>query len=303
MNNPIVVAIIITFNPDLLELKRLILSLQKQVHSTIIVDNGSSNDLDGWLSSEMKLESVLFIPLHVNLGIATALNRGIQKAISFNPGYFILFDHDSAPSSTMVQDLVNAAQQIENRGIRLAAVGPRYIDPRQDNPPPFIKRKGLSITRQTCTPSQPFVEVDYLISSGCLIPTKAIEAVGLMREDLFIDYVDIEWGLRALQMGYQSYGVCHATMNHGLGDQPIDFFGKKIPSHSPLRHYYLFRNAIALYRDPNLSIGWKIADGWRLLLKYIFYTIFGKPRHKHLSMMSKGILDGLLNRMGKLEQR
>ena len=132
------------------------------------------------------------------------------------------------------------------------------------------------------------------------MPMRALDAVGDMRESLFIDYVDIEWGLRAKSKGFLSFGACGAGMAHDLGDEPFVFFGKKYPHHSALRHYYHFRNAVWMYRQPWLPVHWKLADGWRLLLKYGFYTLFAKPRHQHWWMMTKGVWHGLTDRMGRL---
>jgi len=127
----------------------------------------------------------------------------------------------------------------------------------------------------------------------------ALDEIGLMREDLFIDYVDIEWGLRASAKGYHLLGVCAAKMEHQLGEDPLQLFGKKFPCRSPLRHYYLFRNGVRLYCETLAPLNWKIVDGFRLLLKYGTYALFAKPRHHHFFMMTKGILHGLLGRMGK----
>ncbi len=186
-------------------------------------------------------------------------------------------------------------------GKRVAAAGPRYLDERQNNPPPFIKVHGLRVTRCPCLNEGDVVEVDYLIASGSLIPMATLDAVGGMAEDLFIDYVDIEWGLRAASRGFQSYGVCAAAMEHDLGETPIRFLGRSLPLHSPLRHYYHFRNAVWLYINGDVPRNWKLADGWRLVLKYGFYTVFAVPRMAHFRMMSRGILDGLRGRLGSLE--
>ncbi|MGE0800669.1 MAG: glycosyltransferase family 2 protein, partial [Lautropia sp.] len=158
--------------------------------------------------------------------------------------------------------------------------------------------EGLHLRRCRCIADSDIVEVYYLIASGSLIPRATLEAVGTMAEALFIDYVDIEWGLRARRLGFRSYGVCGAKMSHDLGDEPIRFLGRALPLHSPLRHYYHFRNAVWLYRSSGLPLGWKIVDGYRLLLKYGFYCLFAKPRLQHCRMMSRGIRDGLLGRLG-----
>ena len=128
-----------------------------------------------------------------------------------------------------------------------------------------------------------------------------LDRVGPMREDLFIDYVDVEWGLRARSRGYQCFGVCGAHMAHSLGELPIRWLGRAYPHHSPLRHYYLFRNAVLLYREGWLPLGWKLVDGARLALKYGFYGLFARPRGRHLAMMTKGLVHGLRGIGGRLD--
>jgi len=67
-------------------------------------------------------------------------------------------------------------------------------------------------------------------------------------------------------------------MQHDLGDTPIAFFGKNIPLHSPLRHYYHFSKRDAFIQGSLGSFELKLVDGWRLCLKYVFYSLFAKPR-------------------------
>lgn len=93
----------------------------------------------------------------------------------------------------MVLKLVDAIED-KQKSVRVASARPRYFDRRQGNALPFIETRGLALHRRTCSAIDDVVDVDYLIASGCLIPQTAIEEVGLMQEDLFIDYVDIEWG-------------------------------------------------------------------------------------------------------------
>lgn len=292
-----VVAIIVTYHPKQSQLFRLLDVLDDQVQAKVIVDNGSDASVQLAFKTRNKTNEH-FIPLGVNLGIATAQNIGIKWAKEIDADYVILFDQDSEPASDMVLRLMSVVEDKLAHRVPLAAVGPRYLDERQKNPPPFIKVKGLKVERQPCLCNETVAEVDYLIASGCLIPVNALDKVGGMQEKLFIDYVDIEWGLRAKHHGLQSFGVCAATMRHDLGDQPIEFFGRKVPLHSPLRHYYHFRNAVWMYRQAWLPLHWKIADGWRLFLKYGFYSLFAKPRYQHLKMMTLGIWHGLRSRMG-----
>jgi rhamnosyltransferase len=291
---------VVTYKPELETLRQLLQSLLPQVSGVVVVDNGSAESVLVWLEAYPATVPLVTIPLYGNQGIAAAQNVGIEYAKQQQADYVILFDHDSLPASDMVAKLLAVAEAKAAAGVNVAAVGPRYLDGRQDNPPPFIQVVGLRVKRQPCVCGDSVVDVNYLIASGCLMPMRALDTVGYMHEDLFIDYVDIEWGLRARSKGFESFGACGALMGHDLGDEPFVFFGKKYPHHSALRHYYHFRNAVWMYRQPWLPLHWKLADAWRLLLKYGFYTLFAKPRHQHWWMMTKGVWHGLTGRMGEL---
>ncbi|MCK4838273.1 MAG: glycosyltransferase family 2 protein [Desulfobulbaceae bacterium] len=292
-----VVAIVVTYQPVLGVLEQLLEELIPQVESVVLVDNGSHADLVAW-NNARQTNTVEVLSLGENMGISAAHNVGIQWARDRRAEFVLLMDQDSIPAPDMVEKLVSAISELPS----LAAAGPRYLDERQANPPPFIRVRGLTLERCSCTTDNSVVPVDYLISSGCLIPMSVMDKVGVMRDDFFIDYVDIEWGLRARHQGFQSYGVCSAHMQHSLGDDPIKFLGKKIPLHSPLRHYYHFRNAMLLYKESWVPLNWKLLDGWRLCLKYGFYSLFAKPRMAHLRMMTLGLWHGMVGETGKFKE-
>jgi rhamnosyltransferase len=292
---PYVVAIVVTYHPDLDLLAELLSHLTLQVTEVVLIDNGSPCNLIAW-NAQQHTAAAAVLALGQNRGIAVAHNAGIEWARNRQAQYVLLMDQDSIPEPDMVQQLFFAI----GKQLLPAAVGSRYLDERQNNPPPFIRIRGLTLHRCACTTENSVVPVDYLISSGCLIPMSILNQVGYMRDDLFIDYVDIEWGLRARRHGFQSYGVCSARMRHTLGEHPIKFLGKYLPLHSPLRHYYHFRNAVLLYKEPWVPLNWKLVDGWRLCLKYAFYSIFAKPRITHFRMMTLGMWHGLAGKTGKL---
>jgi rhamnosyltransferase len=300
-DDTVVACVVVTYNPDSVRLQQLLDAVLPQVDSVRLIDNGSAAEVLAWLRG-LADDGLQLLELGENKGIAAAMNAGIAAARADGCSHILLLDHDSVPAPSMVDDLLRALAIVRPEGRGVAAVGPRYLDERQDNPPPFIRVRGLRVERCPCPTPDTIVAVDYLISSGSLIPCTTLDAVGGMAEELFIDYVDIEWGLRARRLGFQSYGVCAAQMAHDLGDAPIEFMGRRLPLHSPLRHYYHFRNAVWLYRSRDLPLHWKCADGWRLLLKYGFYTLFATPRIEHLRMMSRGIVDGLRGRMGRWRQ-
>jgi rhamnosyltransferase len=295
-----IVAIIVSYQPDLGALSVLLTTLAMQVAQIVVVDNGSDTDVAGWLVArrDVRVHSLRF---GENRGVATAQNAGIAWARERGARYIALFDQDSEPALDMVERLVGAAETMEAQGYLVATVGPRHLDVQLGNPMLFIRVRGLRVERYSCTDPDEIIPVDYLMSSGCLIPMATLDIVGGMTEDLFIDYVDIEWCMRAKHRGYQSFGACGAIMQHRIGDAPLSFCGRKFPLHSPLRHYYLFRNAVWMYRQKWPPLHWKLTDGYRLFLKYGFYMLFTKSRLEHLRMMTLGIWHGLRGRNGSID--
>ena len=293
---PVLAAIIVTYNPDRTELTKLLSAVASQVRVILVVDNGSKDNVSSMVSASGVPNCHCYC-LGSNFGVAEAFNHGIHKAYSFATTHVVLFDQDSLPAPNMVERLYDSYKMMVDKGIKVAAVGPRYNDPRSGNPPPFIRLKGLRLHRADCT-GLGSVPVDYLVSSGCLIDMQSIKEIGLMQTSLFIDYVDVEWGLRASIKGYQSFGICDAYMQHHLGEMPLTLFGRNIPVHSPLRHYYHFRNAVWLYRQSWVPLAWKLVDGYRLICKYIVYSLFTEQRFTHLTMMTRGLWHGLTGKMG-----
>jgi rhamnosyltransferase len=294
-----IVAVVITYRPELDVFEKSLNALQNQADSVVVVDNGADQRVHDLIRSRGRRQEYVIV-LQDNLGVAAAQNIGIQWARERGAQCVVLFDQDSEPAPDMISQLLRAYRQLAEQDYKVAAVGPSFVDERRARTRAFTRLYGFRPIRRRENEG-PVAEVDYLISSGCLIPLSTVDAVGNMREELFIDYVDIEWGLRARGHGYRSFGVFAAQMRHSLGGTPIEFLGRHFSSHSALRHYYQFRNATWLYRRPWMPALWKCVDASRMLLKLFFYAIFSKPRLQHIRMMCLGIFHGWQGRMGRFD--
>jgi rhamnosyltransferase len=290
-----VCGVVVTYQPDPAALDRLLQAIRPQLDMLVIIDNGSHLDI-----AAMPLASGFNVmALGDNYGIARAQNVGIDYARAQAADYVLLLDQDSVPAPDMVEKLLTAAVKLQAKGVKVAAVGPRYLDQRQGETAPFVYLDGLSLKRRPCPEPDSIVETDFLIASGCLLPMANLEQIGPMVEALFIDYVDIEWGLRAKRLQYRSFGVCAAHMEHALGDEWMPFRGRQIPAHSPLRHYYHIRNAIWLGLRPWLPAAWRAVLAWRLVRQFLFFSILAPHGSRHARMMTLGFWHGATNRMGR----
>lgn len=91
------------------------------------------------------------------------------------------------------------------------------------------------------------------IASGTLISRAVYQAVGGMRDELFIDYVDWEYCLRAAQKFRIATAIAGgAVLHHARGERkPQRFLGLTIypPGYSTFRIRYLFSNRARLLRE------------------------------------------------------
>jgi rhamnosyltransferase len=289
-------AVVVTYNPLTEDFLMLIDALIGQVDHVVVVDNASTLDVRRLIAG-MPISKIEIVVMPENLGLAAAQNVGLRMAQVSGVSYAILFDQDSIPDAGMVETLLGSLIKLQLADDRVIAVGPNYLGAGLS---PFRRLEGLTIRKCSCIHEHEQVPVDFLISSGCLISLDMLAEVGEMKEELFIDYIDVEWGLRALRQGYRMFGICAATMKHRIGDAHISRFGVVAPMHSPLRHYYQIRNGLWVFRQPGVLVRWKIAGITNLFLKFCFYLIFSAQRLAQLRMMVLGARHGLAGKLGHL---
>ena len=303
-----VVAVIVTYQPELEILEQLLDALVTQVESVVIVDNASHVDLELW-NNQRLTSAVKVLLLGENRGIATAHNLGIQWALNRGAGFVLLMDQDSIPAPNMVEKLLFAFLEVKNKcGAQPIAAGPICMDTRSNKKSFFVTEQyGFPWRWRDDTPleNENFsIEVSALISSGTLIDLKAFQAVGGMRSNYFIDHVDTEWCFRARAKSYVLLGVPKALMKHTLGDKiaNIWFFGwRHVAYHSPLRDYYMFRNTLLMFHDVEMSFFMRLYLLWRLLKFIIYFLFFAPQRLQRFYCMTLGISHGVRGISGKFD--
>ena len=297
---PEVCAIVVTYRPDPTVLGHLIEAIAPQVGGLIVVDNGSPPGVAAAIAHRPSVAKCEHLELGDNFGIAFAQNRGIDWARGNGFRYVLLLDQDSEPRADMVEMLLRAHDAATRLG-KVSAVGPKYVDRQRGFSSHFVRFGGLKFRRIFCDASADLVETDFLISSGALISLATLDDVGGMDEGLFIDHVDTEWFLRARSMGYRSYGACAAEMLHSLGNDTIriPLLNRNVPVHSPLRHYYVFRNSLILMRRAYAPRAWRRNDVFRLVGAFCLFMLLAPDRLERLRMIVRGVGDGLRNRAGR----
>lgn len=267
-----------------------------QTWPCVVVDNTGQVSSAAALGLDVRID---YVANGVNLGIATALNQGIARLIDAGCNSALLFDQDSEPSELLLTELPRTLAIERARNERVALVGPAYEDVRLHGIAPFIRFGFLKLKRIEPTGTQP-IDVDYLITSGSCVNLAVWQDVGPMDEGLFIDLVDLEWCVRARAKGYAVLGAPALRLAHKLGDEPVRVFGKNYPGHNAVRHYYIFRNTVALMKRDNVPCSWKSTELVKMPFRLAIYGFFMRPWFTHVRLSLLGIWHGLIGRTGAL---
>lgn len=299
MKNIRIHAVIVTYQPNLDQLATSLCHLHPQVSAIYIVDNSSANREQIRALAE-EYSGCSLIPLPTNLGVGTAQNAGIDHALAEGANQVLVLDQDSVMAHKSVDTLSRHLNSLESSH-RAAAVGPQYKLDGNAVASPFVRYRWFYLGRVPTheLETKPFVETDFLISSGTLFSSVALRRIGLMNATLFIDHIDTEWFLRARANNYRLFGIRDAYMEHSLGEQVYRiWFGRwrLLPRHKPFRYYFTFRNSLLLARMPHAPLKWFTADCVRLLSMVIFCLLAPGERMESIKMAWRGIRDGCLGR-------
>jgi rhamnosyltransferase len=221
-----------------------------------------------------------------NLGVAAALNQGLEKALKLGCDWLLTLDQDSRCYTDMVQTLLSVKAACMPAA---AVIGGNYLDTPNDR------------TKVPVGGAADFLEQKTVITSGSLIDTRMAAEIGGFRDDYFIDQVDHEFCLRARAHGYQIVISRKVVMTHSVGRPGgvrIPLMGT-LPNHPPLRKYYIARNTVVTVAEYwNREPQWCLRRMMRLLLGLGLMAFLEEQRMDKVRAFAGGVADGLNRRMG-----
>ncbi len=285
---------IIAFNPRVDRLRELHGLLQGDGIRLCIIDNGSDNGPE-ILHEFTEDQDTEILANRNNMGVATAVNQMVQRARNLGAPYIMSIDQDARFSQGYAKDMLARFEALERSQPRLGALGAKVFDVGKNSHEPFVcfdfawqKRRG-AFEALAC----PYSRADFLITSGTIMSVACLESVGAMREDLFIDSVDLDWCFRACAAGWCLAGCEEAVIYQeiGAGVIRVPLLGINVRTHKPLRYYYMTRNRLFLYRQPYAKWGWLLRDLPKTLIKLGFLTAASPERGQIVREHARGVLD------------
>ncbi len=289
------VAVIVTYNAGP-EIQAAVAAVRDQVAGIVVVDNGSDPETRSALHAAAADPALSLILNAGNRGLAAAQNQGIDAALAGGAEWVLLLDQDSRPAPDMVERLLAgadaaAADLAAPRLDRMGALATRVLraDRRWD-------WRRIAVTEGVVAPAL------FAIASGSLIRRAALAAAGPLDERLFIDYVDVEYGLRLNERGCRIALVGDAVLRHRLGDprqHRVAGLQVATTNHGPGRRFTIYRNRCWLWRSRGaVWPGWLIFDVAAAAGDLLRIAMFEHGRAAKLRAALAGLRAGWRGRLG-----
>ncbi|HWY57357.1 MAG TPA: glycosyltransferase [Terriglobales bacterium] len=273
-----------THNPTP-EFENNICALITQLEQVIIVDNESSQTSRHFVENIAATYKIETIWSQQNLGIASALNAGIDRAmVTDECRWILMLDQDSQVPPDFVETIANAYEACPFKD-KVALIGANYKLA-------FRPLHKLRAQRD----NQTFRDVVTLMTSGTVVKRSVLMDCGRLDESFFMDYVDHDFCLRVRRHGLRIIQANNAILQHQLGTPTLHrLFGKYFttPNYSPNRRYHNARNRIIVYRRYFYhETSWIVCDCFRWFREALKMILVEHDRNRKLRSIARGVLDG-----------
>jgi GT2 family glycosyltransferase len=239
----------------------------------IVVDNGSK--LDSTSKWSLLYPDIRFIRSEENLGFAGGNNVGIAQA---KGDYLFLINNDTEVTPNLISQLVDTME--ENRRIGVLSPKIHYFDE-----PGMLQYAGYTnmnyfFARNHCVGQFEKDNGQYDAFSGVtgyahgaamMLRKEVIEKAGLMAENYFLYYEELDWCERIRRAGYEIHTNLKALIFH----KESVSVGKR----SALKEYFMTRNRILFIR--------KNASAFQFFVFCCYFFITIVPRNLLFYMRNK----------------
>lgn len=235
-----------------------------QDYTLVVVDNGSTDDSAAYLKTQYSQVNLVILP--ENIGFSAANNLAIRSGCE---EYVALLNADAAPDSKWLQCMVEKMDAEPTAGFAASKMlyhdCPWMIDRAGDG----YTVAGAGLLRGRGRPSAEFSATEFTFGAcaGAAVYKRAmLDDIGLLDEDFFLLYEDVDLSFRAQLQGYKCIYVPEAVVYHQSS--------KSIGYDSPTAVYYGHRNIEWAYikNMPGGLIARTLP--WHLLYNLVAFAFF-----------------------------
>lgn len=177
----------------------------------VVVDNNST---DGSLEfAKANFSKAIFIKNEENLGYAAGNNVGIRFALERLADYVLLLNNDTEVEKDFLAHLVAVAEKEKKSGL----LSPVIFNGRDKTV--WFSGGTVNWLRMKAKHNQKIRTEDYYATgfvSGCALLVKAavFKAIGLLDEDYFLYWEDVDFSVRARRAGFENLVVAKSWVDH-----------------------------------------------------------------------------------------
>ena len=230
--DPCVYAGVVTYNPDIAELRACVESVIPQVSEVLLYDNGSENAAEVVAVAD-SIDHVSLIASERNEGLAVALNALVRRASADGADAIFFLDQDTVATEGLV------AEELCGLGGDVAVV--------------CAKTRDRNAEGEFKLPQFSQVEdVPFCITAGSLLSCEALDSVGGYDERLFVDLVDHEICYHLRYAGWRVVRDEGATISQTIGSKEYAFSLPRIKRGKVVMIPY-YRTNHALFRKRDMG--------------------------------------------------
>lgn len=278
-NDPLVHILVLNWN-NYDDSRRCIESLEKldyPNYEIVLVDNGSTDRSSERLQDEF--DSIRLVKTGENLGFAGGNNRGIQYSLQQGAELVWLLNNDTTVDKNSLTHLVNAISKPD-----AGLVGSLIF--KMQNPDEVEVYGGGHVrflTAQLLPNFNPDIKTgfDYVAGTSLLIKRKVAEEVGILDENFFMYWEDIEYTYRVKKKGYTVIYAPESKVYHSTHGSTKGRFSQR---------EYLFAKGTVLFYKKHIWY-WPVALAIAYTGKMINRLAAGD--FKNMRTVTKGFWDGL----------
>lgn len=199
-------------------------------YQILVIDNSSRIN-----RGELKENAFNYEHFPENIGLAKAYNLALAFCQKYDYDYLLILDQDSILDFNVLSLLDYSITKLNLDLSKYAIIS---LHPVNDESMKVL--------------TEPDAVFNFVpVSSGSIVNVHIAYEIGLFDERMFIDTVDTEFALRALEFGYKTVELLNLPIVHQVG-QPknivINGVSCLVSNHSALRRYYFVRNGLELKR-------------------------------------------------------
>ena len=264
----------------------------------VAVDNSPEEDFR--LHEVLREQGIQVIFNRNEGGLAGAYNRGIEVLLARECDVVFLLDQDSDIEADFFAEMMEAAR---TTGTDTFLIGPKIYEIKLEKCMPVLAAgKWLPRTIRIDHETEGLFSTLSIISSGSAISAAACRQLGAFREDYFIEYIDVEYSLRAHTCGVPVYTNAAVTLRQSQGH--IERRGKLFTTHhAASRRYYIARNSIHCLHLYRKLCGMHGVSGLMAIQQALSVLLFDSQKLKKVVAITLGCVDGMFGRLGTFESR